>query len=135
MKKKVLIIDKSMSYSLFLEKVLLEEGFAVQVLHSVRNLTPLERMFNYEAIFMDINEYIIGGLPFIKGIKILQPNTRIIFTSENGTHNKDMLKRAMDNGVYGCIHKPFNREEITAIVDGLTGSQRRKNPFQGCFSS
>ncbi len=131
MKRKVLVIDKSMSYALSLEKVLLEVGFDVQILHSIRDLAPLNRTFSYDAIFMDINEYIIGGLPFIKGIKILQPNIRMIFTSENGSHDSDLLKTAMEYGVYGCIHKPFSKEEVMAIVDGLVSKERRKDLFRG----
>ena len=122
--KKILIVDKSMSYALYLGKILMEDGFDVRILSSTRDLEPLNKTFSYEAIFMDINEYIVGGLPFIKGVKILQPDTRIIFTSENGSHDKKVLKNAMEYGVYGCIHKPFDREEVLAMTDGLNNGKK-----------
>ncbi|MFQ5952114.1 MAG: response regulator [Candidatus Omnitrophota bacterium] len=119
MRGNILIISWSMAYSLTLQKILEREGFMTEICPSLKDLAGADKKFKYGAVFLDIDQYVVGGLSFIKGMKILRPATRVILTSETNFSNRDLLKKAILHGVYAFLRKPFNENKVLEVVAGL----------------
>ncbi|MGD2279182.1 MAG: hypothetical protein PVH45_03685, partial [Candidatus Omnitrophota bacterium] len=68
MKKKILIISRSMPRASKLKKLLNRAGFNCMIINDMPSLEKVDRGHACTAIFMDFSFYVMGGLPFVKGL-------------------------------------------------------------------
>jgi len=110
MKIKTLIVEKNNEYALDLETIL---GSVTKDIGSVSSLKDVEgfcKEYEFDVLFVDMELWRAENKQELnKLIERISPEVRIVLTSKSS--NNAILKEAMDKGVYGCIHKPFDRTE------------------------
>jgi DNA-binding NtrC family response regulator len=117
MVSKICIVDHDPASRGYLRECLEREGHQVITLDSSYQITHYlpEEPFNILILNMDSPGVKEKGLLFE-----IQKSHRLrilLIVSERGD---PFLKEAIDAGVYGFIHKPFNLKEVCTMVDHLT---------------
>ena len=122
MASKICIVDHDLASRGYLRECLEREGHRVITLDSGYQVKPTLSKEDLE----DLNVLILNiDSPGVKEKGLLfeiQKSCRpriLLIISERGD---PFLKEAIDAGVYGFIHKPFNLREVCTMVDHLTRS-------------
>jgi DNA-binding response OmpR family regulator len=116
MKDRVCVVDHDLTSRGFLRECLEEEGLEVALLN---NGFEIERFLNGSSPRIIILNVDSPGVRDRNLIQQLQKEGRsriLLVVSERG---EPFLKDAMDLGVYGCIHKPFNLQEVCTLIRHL----------------
>jgi DNA-binding NtrC family response regulator len=119
MASKIFIVDHDLASRGYLRECLEREGHQVVTLdsgHQIKSHLSIEHL-NILILNMDSPGVREKGL-LLEIQKSCRPKILLI-VSERGD---PFLKEAIDAGVYGFIHKPFNLEEVCTMVDHLTRS-------------
>jgi DNA-binding response OmpR family regulator len=117
---KICIVDHDLASRGYLRECLEKEGHQVITLDSGYQIKPYlseEHLINILILNIDSPGVKEKGLLF-EIQKSCRPRILLI-VSERGD---PFLKEAIDAGVYGFIHKPFNLKEVCTMVDHLTRS-------------
>jgi DNA-binding NtrC family response regulator len=116
MASKICIIDHDLASRGYLRECLEREGHQVITLDSAYQIKPTlyEEHFSILILNMDSPGVKEKGL-LLEVLKAHRPRILLI-VSERGD---PFLKEAIDAGVYGFIHKPFNLKEVCTMVDHL----------------
>jgi DNA-binding NtrC family response regulator len=116
MASKICIIDHDLAGRCYLRECLEREGHQVITLDSAYQIKPTlyEEHFSILILNMDSPGVKEKGL-LLEVLKAHRPRILLI-VSERGD---PFLKEAIDAGVYGFIHKPFNLKEVCTMVDHL----------------
>jgi DNA-binding NtrC family response regulator len=116
MASKICIIDHDLASRGYLRECLEREGHRVITLDSAYQIKPTlyEEHFSILILNMDSPGVKEKGL-LLEVLKAHRPRILLI-VSERGD---PFLKEAIDAGVYGFIHKPFNLKEVCTMVDHL----------------
>ena len=113
----ILIVDQNPNYSDILRALLEKRGYVVMVLDDGHQIGTVPDSATFDIIFLDSET---GGVRdkvlFAKIRKECPQSYIILITSKRGN---DLIKEAMDAGAYGCIDKPFNPDEVLAMVHQL----------------
>lgn len=121
MAKTVLTVDDSKSVRQLVSYTLQQQGY--DVLEAADGKEALELLGNrkVEMIITDLNMPVLDGIGMIKGARAL-PSCRfipiIMLTTESQDAKKQEGKAA---GATGWIVKPFQPEQLTAVVKKLLG--------------
>ncbi len=117
MGKGILIIDQEPNYREILKVLLEKRGHMVTALEDGYRISNELKGKNFDIIFLDSDTGGIRDKGLFAKIKKECPHSYIILiTSKRGD---GFIKEAMDAGVYGCIDKPFNPDEVLTMVHHL----------------
>ncbi len=115
MKKKLLIIDDEKSIVESLTRALMGQDFelsssleADKALEMIKEIVP-------QVVISDLKMPKLDGLQLLARIKEFNPGIQVIMITGHGTI--DDAVTAMKRGAYDFIPKPFNKQEIIAIVN------------------
>ncbi|MFB0533191.1 MAG: response regulator [Desulfatiglandales bacterium] len=111
---RILIVDQD-PFSRDSLRVLLEKrGHTVTALEDGYQISNVVESKDFDVIFLDSSTGGIRDKGIFAKIKSKCPRSHIILmTSKRGN---GFIKEAMDAGVYGCIDKPFNPDEVLTMV-------------------
>jgi len=117
MKKNILIVDDEKDICLTLSKILSSKGFLVKVaVNSDAAINEIKKT-PIDLVLLDV--WLEGskknGLQLLKIIKNYNPNTPVILIS--GHANIDIAVKAIKEGAFYFIEKPFKSEKLFLIID------------------
>ena len=117
MKKNILIVDDEKDICITLSKILSSKGFLVKVaLNSDAAINEIKKA-SIDLVLLDV--WLEGskknGLQLLKIIKNYNPNTPVILIS--GHANIDIAVKAIKEGAFYFIEKPFKSEKLFLIID------------------
>jgi DNA-binding NtrC family response regulator len=113
----ILIVDQEPNHRETLKALLEKRGHMVTALEDGYQISNELKSKNFDIIFLDSYTGGIRDKGLFAKIKKKCPHSYIILiTSKRGD---GFIKEAMDEGVYGCIEKPFNPDEILTMVHHL----------------
>jgi len=119
MKGKICIVDHDLSSRGYLRECLEREGHQVVTLDSGYQIKSYLSKEHFDILMLNIDSPGIKEKGLLLEIqKSCRPRILLV-VSERGD---PFLKEAIDAGVYGFIHKPFNLKEVCMMVDHLTRS-------------
>src|SRR5262249_54171115 len=67
------------------------------------------------VIFMDVRMPVMNGVDSFFAIKTIKPQARIVMMTG---YREAIVERAIQGGAEGPLYKPFDVEEMLALVDG-----------------
>ena len=117
MKKNILIVDDEKDICLTLSKILSSKGFVVKLaVNSDAAINEIKKT-PIDLVLLDV--WLEGskknGLQLLKIIKNYNPNTPVILIS--GHANIDIAVKAIKEGAFYFIEKPFKSEKLFLIID------------------
>ena len=119
MTSKICIVDHDLASRGYLRECLEREGHQVVTLDSGYQIKPHLSKEDFNVIILDIDSPGVKEKGLLFEIQKSYRPRILLIISERGD---PFLKEAIDAGVYGFIHKPFNLREVCAMVGHLTRS-------------
>ncbi len=113
-KEKILVADDEKSMREFLEIMLRKEGYRVTLASNGEEAVRWAEREIFDLALLDIRMPKLDGLSALKKIKTLCPETVVIIITAFAS--TDTAIRAMKEGAYDYITKPFKVDEIKLII-------------------
>ncbi len=117
MKARILIIDDDeLIRSLFKETL---EGEGHTVITASNSLKALEymKLWDFDLVFLDLKMPGMDGAELLKQIRSIKPKLSV--TIITGYPGSEMMERALEQGPFGVMSKPFNGPDIITAVDSF----------------
>ncbi|SFD81543.1 two-component system, NtrC family, response regulator HydG [Chitinophaga sp. CF118] len=115
--KNILIIDDEIHTCTLLRKILIKEGFDVDVTMSGSTALKMVKEKHYQVVFCDyrLKDKEKDGATLSREINLLNPHTAIIIMT--GYPDVRIAIQFIRNGVYDYITKPLNAEQIVLLAN------------------
>jgi two-component system response regulator PilR (NtrC family) len=113
-KDKILVADDEQSMREFLEIMLKKEGYKVSLASNGDEVVKLVDNDLFDLVLLDIRMPKLDGISALKKIKANAPETIVIMITAYAS--ADTAIKAMKEGAYDYITKPFKVEEIKLII-------------------
>ena len=113
-KDKILVADDEQSMREFLEIMLKKEGYKVSLASNGEEVVKLVDNDLFDLVLLDIRMPKLDGISALKKIKVIAPETVVIMITAYAS--ADTAIKAMKEGAYDYITKPFKVEEIKLII-------------------
>jgi two-component system response regulator PilR (NtrC family) len=113
-KDKILVADDEQSMREFLDIMLKKEGYKVSLASNGEEVVKLVDNDLFDLVLLDIRMPKLDGLSALKKIKANAPETVVIMITAYAS--ADTAIKAMKEGAYDYITKPFKVEEIKLII-------------------
>lgn len=114
MKQNILIVDDETSMREFLSILLEREGYMTETADSSVTALKLLAEKEYELVISDVNMPGLDGIGLLEKIKADSPDTAVMMITAFST--TEQAVRAMKQGAYNYISKPFKVDEIKLLV-------------------
>ena len=111
---RILVIDDQFSPREAIRMVLKDKYDVVTVSGAIEGI---EYMFDnpVNLVLLDIKMPRMDGIEAVKEIKMLFPETKVIFFT--AYTNDTLLEKALEHGAEGYITKPFDKDELLNMVN------------------
>ena len=130
MKQNILIVDDDKDICLTLSKILNSKGFQVSVANNSDAAISVIKGSSIDLVLLDV--WLEGskkdGLELLKIIKNYNPITPVILIS--GHANVEMAVKAIKQGAFYFIEKPFKSEQLFLIIDKAIENAFLKNKYE-----
>jgi two-component system response regulator PilR (NtrC family) len=113
-KDKILVADDEQSMREFLDIMLKKEGYKVSLASNGEEVAKLVDNDLFDLVLLDIRMPRLDGISALKKIKAIAPETVVIMITAYAS--ADTAIKAMKEGAYDYITKPFKVEEIKLII-------------------
>lgn len=112
--EKIIVADDEQSMREFLEIMLTKEGYKVSLASNGEDVLKLIDNDVFDLALLDIRMPRLDGISTLKRIKAISPETIVIMITAYAS--TDTAIRAMKEGAYDYITKPFKIDEIKMII-------------------
>jgi len=117
----ILVVDDYFADRETLKAILEEKGYRVATAKTGAEALGRVKEKHFDIIFLDIRLPDIDGIQIFEQVKTVDPEVAVIMMT--GYSEEELVRRAISQGAYTCIYKPFDIEKIMTVVGGI--SQRR----------
>jgi len=121
-KPNILVVDDLRSMRLTLGGILEDEGHNIVIVEDGYLAIEEVRKTHFDVIFMDIKMPGINGVQTFREVKKIDPKTVVIMMTAYPV--EDLVKRAVSEGAYTCIYKPFDMEKVIALVEAIAKEKK-----------
>jgi DNA-binding NtrC family response regulator len=120
----ILFVDDDRTILELVREYLTEVGYRVEVVDN--GMQALEKIKNqpYGIVFTDIKMPDIDGLELLSAIKEYRPETEVIIITGHGSMESAI--KAMKNGSYDYLQKPFKLNVLKIIIDRILEAKKLK---------
>ncbi|HEY0460954.1 MAG TPA: sigma-54 dependent transcriptional regulator [Pyrinomonadaceae bacterium] len=123
-KGSVLICDDEEIMRDVLETILSSAGYKVDLAKTGEEAVEAYAQRSYDVVLMDVSMPGIGGLTALQEIIKMDANAYVLMITAYATF--DTAISAWEKGAEGCIRKPFQNEQILALVARGIKAQRKE---------
>jgi len=113
-KDKILVADDEQSMREFLDIMLKKDGYKVSLASNGEEVAKLVENDLFDLVLLDIRMPRLDGISALKKIKAIAPETIVIMITAYAS--ADTAIKAMKEGAYDYITKPFKVDEIKLII-------------------
>ena len=114
---KILIVDDEQGIQDLILFVCKEKGYEVTIACDGEEGLRKFCGGSYDLIITDIHMPHKNGIEFIKDVKGINPDQKIILFSSSSDKDFIMEKKAKDLGVFDCIFKPFDVSRLIFSIE------------------
>jgi two-component system, NtrC family, response regulator HydG len=126
MKKKVLIVDDDVSFSITLKTFLVRQGFETDEAFSSQKALEKILATRYDVILTDFRLPDKNGIELLKTIKEKTPNSLVILMTAYADIR--MAVKAIKHGAYEYVAKPVNPDELLSHIH--SGLEKLAEPVE-----
>jgi len=118
----ILVVDAKFSDRETLKAILEDKGYRVATAEDGAEAIQMVKTRRYDIIFLETRLPDMDGVRLFEQVKEIDPRTTVIMMT--GYTEDDLVKRAVSQGAYTCIHKPFDVEKVIALVKYITKERK-----------
>ena len=123
MKARVLVVDDDQIIRVLFEEILQEQGHTVVTAGtSAEGLECVKRM-DFDLVFLDLKMPEMDGAELFRQIRQVKPEVPV--TIITGYPDSELMTRALAQGPFGIMMKPFGESDIIAAVANFLRITRR----------
>ena len=111
---KILVVDDERGARMALEVPLRMSGYDVVAATCGREALALGEDKRFDVVLTDIYMPDITGLEVVREFRRLSPDTKVIAVTAQGS--LEVAMQALEEGAFDFIAKPFNIDEVLALV-------------------
>jgi two-component system, NtrC family, response regulator HydG len=126
--KRILIVDDDADLAESLAEFLVDHSHQVAIAEDGRDAVSCATAWDFDVIFMDVRMPVMNGVDSFFAIKSIKPQARIVMMTG---YREAIVERAIQAGAEGPLYKPFDVEEMLALVENsarVTPAVGRKLP-------
>jgi len=125
MPAKVLVVDDEESIRRSLKDILNEEGYSVSTSATLKDAEEALKGEYYNVVVLDVWMPDGDGVDFLQVIREISPDSVVVMITGHG--NIEMAVKAIKNGAYDFIEKPFSIDRLLlTIKHAVKESQSRR---------
>ena len=126
---RILVIDDDQIIRLLFKETLEELGHIVVTASTGAEGLDYVKRLDFDLIFLDLKMPQMDGAEIFREIRNLKP--RIPVTIVTGYPDSEMMAKALEQGPFGVMNKPFNDSDIDAAVRSyLHGTQTKRHTLK-----
>jgi len=124
---KILIIDDEKDICFLISEILKDEKYITYSVQNSNDALTLFSKYNPDLVILDVwlSNSKLDGIEILKEFKDINSNIPIIIISGHGT--VDLAVRAIKNGAYDFLEKPFNSDKLVILAKRAIESSRLIN--------
>jgi len=113
----ILVVDDQFSARETLKAMLEHKGYRVATAKDGAEAIEMVKKKHYDIIFLDVKLPDMNGVETFEQVKRIDPKVAVIMMT--GYSVDDLVRRAITQGAYTCIYKPFDMENIIGLVEEI----------------
>ena len=78
----------------------------------------------HDIVLIDAMLPPLNGLILFLEMKKINPNVVAVMMTLYGEETRGIIEAALDQGVYTCLYKPFNMDEVTEMLDDIINEMK-----------
>ncbi|WP_158846445.1 sigma-54-dependent transcriptional regulator [Algibacter sp. L1A34] len=126
--KQILLIEDDVSFSKMLKHFLERHNYAVTVSYNINSASTLLKQQNYDLIFTDLRLPDGNGIDLLKQIKDSKNTVPVVLMT--GYAEVSTAVKAMKQGAFDYISKPFNPEEVLEVISNALEKKTIDSNFE-----
>ena len=126
---KILLIEDDISFCKLLEKFLIKKAYDVTIAFSAAEARIAIKKESFDLILTDLRLPDCDGIGLMAEIKALSPEIPVVLMT--GYSDVNTAVKAIKNGAFDYISKPFNPDEVLLVItNALESTQVREDPVK-----
>ena len=113
----ILVVDDQFGVRKVLKAILEGKGYRVATAKDGAEAIEMVKEKHYDIIFLDVKLPDINGVETFEQVKKIDPEAVVIMMT--GYCVEDLVRRAISQGAYTCIYKPFDMEKVIGLVEEI----------------
>jgi len=119
----ILVVDDQFSDRETLKGILEDKGYRVTTARDGAEAIEMVKSRHYDIIFLDVRLPDMNGVETFEQVKKIDPQATVIMMT--GYSEEALVKRALTQGAYTCIYKPFDMEKVIRLVEDAAKERLR----------
>jgi two-component system response regulator HydG len=119
----ILVVDDKFNDRETLKTILEDKGYRVATATDGTEAVEMVKSNHYDIIFLDVVLPGIDGVETFERVKEIDPQATVIMMT--GYTVEDLVRKAVSEGAYTCIYKPFNMEKLIELVEGISREKKK----------
>ena len=118
----ILLVDDNVSLIRIMSLILGRKGYEVATAETGFEAISMVKEIPYDIIFMDIKMPVMDGVETYKKIKKIRSDAVVMMMTAYAV--EDLVKEALQEGVYGIFYKPLDIEKVIAIIEKVKKTRK-----------
>ena len=114
----ILVVDDYFADRETLKAILEDRGYRVVTAETGAEALGRVKEKHFDIIFLDIRLPDIDGTQIFEEVKAIDSEAAVIMMT--GYSEEEVVRRAISQGAYTCIYKPFDIEKIMTVVGEIS---------------
>lgn len=123
----ILIVDDDPDILTALYDLLEHDGFRVTGVSTCRDALARVKTIDFAAVLLDIGLPDGDGLAVLETIQTIRPSLPVIILT--AVTAQDCRARSLSSGAFSYLTKPYDRNELRAVLRQTIGVSRPPDPF------
>ena len=119
----ILVVDDKFSDRETLKTILEDKGYRVTTAKDGTEAIEMVKSKHYDIIFLDVILPGMDGVETFERVKEIDPEVTVIMMT--GYTAEDLVRKAVSEGAYTCIYKPFDMEKLIGLVEGISKEKKK----------
>ena len=118
----ILVVDDEFGDRETLRGILEDKGYRVATARDGAETIEMVKSRHYDIIFLDVRLPDMNGVETFEQVQKIDPRATVIMMT--GYSEEDLVKRAISQGAYTCIYKPYDMEKVMALVEDVAREKK-----------
>ena len=119
----ILVVDDQFGDRETLKVILEDKGYKVATAKDGSEAIEMVKSKHYDIIFLDVRLPGMDGVETFEKVREIDPEVTVIMVT--GYTEEDLVKKAVSEGAYTCIYKPFDMERVIQMVENISREKKR----------
>lgn len=121
----IMIVDNEEATFKHLKGVLEQNGYLVNWATDAKQALEMSRFIPKDIVFIECFIPLLNGLELYEELKIINPKIVAIMMTADKYKSQKIIEKAIEEGAYTCLYKPFDVKEALTLVKEITKKKKK----------